>query len=406
MDEHRPQVADIFREHGTAFLDQYPASAAQRRVLKDIAACKTAILGGHKARCDRCGHEKIFYNSCRNRHCPQCQGAARAQWLVDRTSELLDTPYFHVVFTLPDELGPLALQNKEVLYGILFRAASETLLQIANDPKHLGAHIGFLGVLHTWGQRLDHHPHLHFVVPGGGLSPDRARWISGRESFFLPVRVLSRLFRGKFLAYLRDAIKQGRLKFLESLVGLEDEAHRKSFLSSLARTEWVVYSKAPFGGPKQVLKYLARYTHRVAISDQRIVSNSDGKVTFRYKDYRCGNVQRTMTVEATEFIRRFLQHVLPASFHRIRYFGFLANRARTKNIALVRKLLCAENADHCETPPEPQPSTQDSPATDTNSHTKEHLCPSCKKGHLVIVETIKPLFGANAAIRPAIANTS
>jgi hypothetical protein len=398
MDQHRPEVADVFRSYGVAYLDQYPASSEQRRVLNDIATCKTAALGGHKARCDQCGHEKIFYNSCGNRHCPKCQGAARAEWLADRTSELLDTSYFHVVFTVPEALGPLALQNKEVLYGILFRAASETLLRIASDPKHLGAQIGFLAVLHTWGQRIDHHPHLHCVVPGGGLSPDRTRWIPARESFFLPVRVLSRLFRGKFLAYLRDAIKNGRLKFHGKLAELQDESEYEPFLRALSRTEWVVYSKPPFGGPKQVLKYLARYTHRVAISDQRLVSLEDGKVTFRYKDYRCGNVQRTMTVTAIEFIRRFLQHVLPASFHRIRYFGFMANRARKKNIALARSLLNAQTADRCETDPQPQSPTADSPETEIIGNAKEHLCPVCKKGHLVIVETIEPDFSADTAV--------
>jgi hypothetical protein len=400
MDDHRPQVADVFRSYGAAFLDQYPASGNQRRVLRDIATCKTAMLGGHKARCDQCGQERIFYNSCRNRHCPKCQGAARAQWLADRTAELLNTPYFHVVFTIPDALGPLALQNKEVLYGILFRAASETLLRIADDPKHLGARIGFLGVLHTWGQRVDNHPHIHFVVPGGGLSSDRSRWISARESFFLPVRVLSRLFRGKFLAYLRDAIQHGRLKFQGKLAGLEDEVRRELLLRSLKRTEWVVYSKPPFGGPEQVLKYLARYTHRVAISDQRLVSVQDGKVTFRYKDYRCGNVQRTMTLEATEFIRRFLQHVLPASFHRIRYFGFLANRTRKKSIAVARSLLNA-GSDRRETAPPPPLQQGDPSAAESTTQAKEHLCPACKKGHLVIVETIEPCFDADAKARQA-----
>src|SRR5574341_879842 len=243
MDGHRPDVADVFRSFGAAFLAQYPASVDQRRVLRAIQSCKTAVLGGHKSKCDQCGHEGFFYNSCRNRHCPKCQGAARAQWLADRTSELLSTPYFHVVFTLPDALGPLGLQNQSVLYALLFRAASETLLQIALDPKHLGAQIGFLSVLHTWGQRLDHHPHLHCVVPGGDLSPDRTRWISARDSFFLPVRVLSRLFRGKFLAYLREAHVQGRLKFHGKLLGLQEEAPWRAFLRNLTRTEWVIYSK-------------------------------------------------------------------------------------------------------------------------------------------------------------------
>jgi len=406
MDGHRPDVAEVFRNFGAAYLDKYGASAEQRRVLRDIASCKTATLGGHKARCDQCGHEEFFYNSCRNRHCPKCQGAARAEWLSDRTSELLETPYFHVVFTIPEALGPLALQNKEVLYGILFRAASETLLRIAIDPKHLGAQIGFLAVLHSWGQRLDHHPHLHCVVPGGGLSPDRTRWIHARESFFLPVRVLSRLFRGKFLAYLRDAIKHGRLKFHGKLVGLQDESENESFLRALSRREWVVYSKPPFGGPKQVLKYLARYTHRVAISDQRLVSLEDGKVTFRYKDYRCGNAKRTMTITAIEFIRRFLQHVLPASFHRIRYFGFMANRARKKNIALARALLSMETAQHGEADPQALSPRADPPETEITANAKNHLCPVCKKGLLVIFETVDPCFSTDAALSTARIDTS
>lgn len=407
MELHRPEVADVFRGFGPAYLDQHPASSEQRRVLNDIAKCKTAALGGHKARCDNCGHEKYFYNSCLNRHCPKCQGAARAKWLADRASELLKTLYFHVVFTLPEALGPLALQNKKVLYGILFLAASETLLRIAKDPKHLGARIGFLAVLHTWGQRLDHHPHLHCVVPGGGFSPDRSRWISARESFFLPVRVLSRVFRGKFLAYLREAFQKGRLEFHGKLAGLQEESQWKAYLRALSSTEWVVYSKPPFGGPEQVLKYLARYTHRVAISDQRLVSLQDDKVTFRYKDYRCGDIQRKMTLEATEFIRRFLQHVLPGSFHRIRYFGFLANRYRKKNLALARILLNSDTtSDPCEAASQSQPPSADSPKADFEIKAKEHLCPVCKKGHLVIVETIKPCLSPFSSASPVRIDTS
>jgi hypothetical protein len=391
MDRHRPEVADVFRSFGAAYLAQHSASRKQKRVLRDVALCKTAALGGHKARCDQCGHEEIYYNSCRNRHCPKCQGAARAQWLADRASEVLETSYFHVVFTLPEALGPLALQNKEVLYGLLFRAAAETLIAIAGDPKHLGAQIGFLAVLHTWGQRLDHHPHLHCVVPGGGLSSDRTRWISARESFFLPVRVLSRLFRGKFIAYLREALEEGRVKFHGKLTRLHKRPRWAAFLRDLARLEWVVYSKPPFGGPEQVLKYLARYTHRVAISNQRLLSFQEGKVTFHYQDYRCGNLERTMTLEASEFIRRFLQHVLPDSFHRIRYYGFLANRRRKENVALAWRLLGRATA---RLDPEPQSPGQETSTPSAQSETeaprKNPICTACKKGRLVPVETFAP----------------
>jgi hypothetical protein len=296
-----------------------------------------------------------------------------------------------VVFTIPQSLAPLDLQNKKVVYGLLCRAAARTLLQIARDPKHLGAQIGFLTVLHTWGQTLVHHPHLHCVVPGGGFSPDRSRWIPSRDSFFLPVRVLSRLFRGKFLAYLRTAIEAGELKFRGELDSLQYASRRDSFLRDLSRTEWVVYSKRPFGGPQQVLKYLARYTHRVAISDQRLVSIQDGKVTFRYKDYRCGNAQRAMTLDGAEFIRRFLQHVLPASFHRIRYYGFLANRARQENLALARRLLASGRESHDRQDPPSQEPEAESAEPETQKHPEgERTCPVCKHGRLVVIETIEP----------------
>lgn len=403
MDGHRPQVADVFRIFGAAYLAEHPASSDQRRVLRAVQSCKTAALGGHKSKCDQCGHEEFFYNSCRNRHCPKCQGSARAKWLTDRTSELLETPYFHVVFTLPDALGPIGLQNKSVLYAILFRAAAETLLEIASNPKHLGAQIGFLAVLHTWGQRLDHHPHVHCVVPGGGLSQDRSSWVSSSDSFFLPVRVLSRLFRGKFLAYLRGALEQGRLKFHGELIKLQEDSQWKAFLHGLSRIEWVVYAKPPFGGPLQVLKYLARYTHRVAISDQRLVSVKDGRVTFRYKDYRCGNTERTMTLNATEFIRRFLQHVLPGSFHRIRYYGFLSNRTRRQNVELARKLLASTGVVPSEPAPLPKdPSTQ---SVTLEPHSpKDPVCPACKKGHMVLVERIEPDSIAAEALPSSVGN--
>ncbi len=390
MEPARSDLAEVFRLFAAEYLARYATSSQQRGVLKDVVACKTAALGGHKARCDHCGHEQCFYNSCGNRHCPTCQGAARADWLRKRASELLDTTYFHVVFTIPEDLGPLALQNKPVLYGLLFRAASETLLEIARDPKHLGAQIGFLAVLHTWGQRLTHHPHLHCVVPAGGISADRTRWIPARRSFFLSVRVLSRLFRGKFLAYLGAAIRSGEVQFRGRLRRLEDPARLRAFLRRLSHTEWVVYSKRPFAGSRGVLKYLARYTHRVAISNQRIVSVEDGEVTFRYKDYRSGGLERTMTLSGVEFIRRFLQHVLPGSFHRIRYYGFLANRDRTEHLALARRLLAPERARETHGPTPLQEPAEISQVGFDARTPKEPTCPVCKTGRMVVVETIEP----------------
>jgi Putative transposase/Transposase zinc-binding domain len=294
MTRHRLEVADVFRNHGDTFLDLYGdvLSPEQRRALSDIAACRTAALGGHVEECDQCGHRQIAYNSCRNRHCPKCQATAAAEWMEARQAELLPVEYHHVVFTLPAVLGPIALQNPREVYGILFRAAAETLQQIAADPKHLGAEIGFLAILHTWGQNLEHHPHLHCVVPGGGLAPDGSRWIACPPGFFLPVRVLSRVFRGKFLALLGTAFEQGKLTFHGKLRELADTGAFQRRLAASAETEWVVYSKPPFGGPEQVLKYLARYTHRVAISNRRLVSLEDGEVTFDWKDYAQGGARR------------------------------------------------------------------------------------------------------------------
>src|SRR3954451_22371623 len=355
MTPPRLEVAEIVRRHGDAFLDRYGDTLRpeQRRALGDIAACRTAALGGHVEECDRCGHRQIAYNSCRNRHCPKCQATAAAQWMEAREAELLPVEYFHVVFTLPALLGPIALQNPREVYGILFRAAAEALQQIAAGPKHLGADIGFLALLHTWGQNLEHHPHVHCVVPGGGLSPDGSRWIACPPRFFLPVRVLSRVFRGKFLALLGDAFAQGKLTFHGKLRELADAGAFQRRLAASAATEWVVYSKPPFVGPEQVLKYLARYTHRVAISNRRLVSSEDGEVTFQWKDYAHGGGQKTMTLKATEFIRRFLLHVLPSGFVRIRHYGFLANRVCQEKLALCRALLGAA--------PTPEPVAADPP---------------------------------------------
>ena len=376
---HRPsfEVADIVRAHRSQFIEEYGhlINADQIRVLNAIENCRTAVLGGHVSECDQCGHQVISYNSCRNRHCPKCQGASREQWLAERTGELLPVPYFHVVFTLPQLLAPLALQNKRLMYGMLFRAASETLLEIAADPKHLGANIGFLGVLHTWGQNLLHHPHIHFVIPGGGLSDDHTRWVGSSDRFLLPVKVLSRVFRGKFLGFLRRAFRKGKLVFHGDLASLAEDGAFNKLVNRAFECEWVVYAKPPFGGPEQVLRYLARYTHRVAISNSRILSVEGDEVTFRWKDYTHGNKNKAMTVRATEFLRRFLIHVLPKGFVRIRLFGFLANRRRAKMLAVCRQVLNAKAT--------PKPDAAAEP-------TEPLKCPSCNSGYLRTVENLQP----------------
>ena len=327
MSGYRPEVADVIRIDGAAYLKRYRPSKEQFRVLNALTECRTAALGACRKRCEKCGHEVTVYCSCRNRHCPKCQGAARAAWLQAREREVLDVEYFHVVFTLPHELAPLALQNRRAVYGMLFRAASETLLTLTRDPKHLGAEIGCLALLHTWGQNLLAHPHLHCVIPGGGISPDGERWVRCRDGFFLPVRVLSRMFRGKFLALLLRAFEQQELEFHGQLRELAHPKAWEGWLEPIRNKDWVVYAKPPFGSPEQVLKYLARYTHRVAISNRRIQSFDNGKVSFSWKDYASGNQKRTMTLSSVEFIRRFLLHVLPTGFMRIRYYGFLAKPA-------------------------------------------------------------------------------
>jgi Putative transposase/Transposase zinc-binding domain len=335
------EVADLIRTAGTAFLERnrHWLSWQHVKVLRAIRRCRTAALGGHLDECTRCGHRAISYNSCRNRHCPKCQTAARDRWIAARRQELLPTRYVHVVFTLPSRLAPLALQNKRVIYSLLLRASAETLLQVARDPRHLGAEIGFFSVLHTWSQKLSLHPHVHCVIPAGGLSPDRTRWIKPHHAFFLPVQVLSRVFRGKFVAALQCAFGEDRLRFQGSLTPL---AHPKTFaawLRPLFRKDWVVYSKRPFGGPEYVLQYLGRYTHRVAISNHRLVSLADGNVTFRWRDSAHNNEQKLMTLSLDEFLRRFLWHLLPKGFVRIRNFGFLANRRRATTLPLCFSLL-------------------------------------------------------------------
>jgi predicted RNA-binding Zn-ribbon protein involved in translation (DUF1610 family) len=344
---YRPplEVADLVRAGGEKFIEHSRKwlTWAHIKVLRAIEHCRTAALGGHLDECSGCGHRVISYNSCRNRHCPKCQANARDKWLAARRRELLPSPYVHVVFTLPHELGPLALQNKKVVYGLLFRTSAETLLEIARDPKHLGAEIGFFSVLHTWNQKLEHHPHVHCVVPAGGLSPDHSRWIKPRYPFFLPVKVLGRVFRGKFIAALRNAFAEGQLGFHGNLGFL---AQPKAFacLRQLFHHDWVVYSKRPFGGPEHVLRYLGSYTHRIAISNHRLVSFEDEKVTFRWRDSAHKNKKRLMTLPLEEFLRRFLLHVLPKSFVRIRHFGFLTNRRRAALLPICFRSLGASTA--------------------------------------------------------------
>ena len=335
------EVADIVRRQGRAFLDREPGwfTFQHLKVYRAITACRTHTLGGHLDQCSQCGYRAISYCSCRNRHCPKCQTNARNRWLADRSKELLGVGYFHVVFTLPHQFTGLALQNKRVIYGLLFRACAETLLEVAANPEHLGAEIGFLSVLHTWGQNLLHHPHIHCVIPAGGVSPDHTGWIHSRHHFFLPVEVLSRVFRGKFTAALRRAFRRGKLSFYGRLRCLSNRKMLLALLRSVFAHDWVVYAKEPFGGPEHVLHYLARYTHRVAISNHRLIALEEGKVTFRWKDYAHGNKKRKMTLSSDEFLRRFFLHVLPHGFVRIRFFGFLAHRSRANMLPLCRQLL-------------------------------------------------------------------
>jgi hypothetical protein len=390
MDRPKLEVADVFRRYGEAYRQKHGASmsTAQRRVMTAVEVCRTAALGGHVEECDACGHQRISYCSCRNRHCPKCQSLARAEWIQRRQAELLDCQYFHVVFTVPEEIAAIACQNKEAVYGILFRAAAQTLRTIAADPQHLGAEIGFFAVLHTWGQNLLHHPHLHCVVAGGGLSPDGTRWISCRPGFFLPVRVLSHLFRRLFLEDLEKAFDSGKLRFFKSLEPLQQPPEFARYLAPAGKAEWVVYAKPPFAGSEQVLDYVGRYTHRVAISNNRLLDIDAGQVQFRWRDYRDNNRRKTMTLTAEEFIRRFLLHTLPDGFQRIRYYGFLGNRYRQEKLARCRHLL--DMAPGVEAPAESStPSDyRDRYEELTGSSLRE--CPVCHRGHMLTVETLPP----------------
>lgn len=361
------EVADIIRAAGDSFWHKYGMHLAwpHRKALDAIARCRTAALGGHRDQCVRCGDQVISYNSCRSRYCPKCQGNARLKWLQARSAELLPVSYFHVVFTLPHELSALALGNKRIIYDLLYRTSAEAMLELARDPKHLGAEIGFFGVLHTWGQAMEHHPHVHYIVPAGGLDADGAKWIHGSERFFLPVVALGRVFRGKFTEALDELFRRGELQFHGSLQQIATEASFRHFLQRLFVNDWVVYAKPPFGGPEQVLAYLARYTHRVAISNHRLVAFNDDRVSFRWRDYAHGNKQKVMTLSAHEFLRRFLLHVLPQGLVRIRHFGLFANRNRTAALERCRSLLGSQVA--------PAPARK-----------IENRCPACSGVRLVV----------------------
>jgi len=381
------EVADIFRGYGPAWRQANAGhvSLEQLKVMSAIESCRTAALGGHVARCEDCAYTTIAYNSCRNRHCPKCQGAAAKEWLAAREADLLPVPYYHMVFTLPAPIADIAYQNKAVVYDLLFKVSAETMVTIAADPRHLGARIGITSVLHSWGSALTHHPHVHMIVPGGGISPDGQHWVSCRPGFFLPVRVLSRLFRQLFLKALAAAHAAGRLNFFGDHAHLADAQSFSTFLAPLCKTEWVVYSKRPFGGPEAVLAYLSRYTHRVAITNSRLISVDDAGVTFKWKDYRAKQRERqkTMTLAVDEFIRRFLIHVLPKGLHRIRHYGLFAKGSCADNIARARELLAISK-------PEGQPIAA---AADQS----KPVCPCCG-GRLIIIEVFKR--GATPRHRP------
>ena len=388
------EVADIFRRHGPAWRQANAGhvSLGQLKVMSAIERCRTAALGGHVARCEDCAYTAIAYNSCRNRHCPKCQGAAARAWLAEREAELLPVPYFHVVFTLPTAIADIAYQNKAVIYDLLFKASAETVLTIAADPEHLGARVGITSILHTWGSTMTHHPHVHMIVPGGGISIDGSRWVSCRPRFFLPVPVFSKLFRRLMLQKLLATHKAGQLKFFGDHATLTERKAFAAYLAPLRRIKWYVYSKPPFGGPKAVLAYLSRYTHRVAIANSRLIACDRSGVTFRWKDYRADDHdrQKFMTLSTDEFIRRFLIHILPHGFHRIRHYGLLASGTRADNIARARRLLDVPAAqskagdDNCAEAAKPEPISRP--------------CPCCG-GRMIVIETF--LRGASPRYRPA-----
>jgi hypothetical protein len=379
------ELAEVVRRHGPR-LDG-DLDGQQRRILRAILSCRTAALGGHVETCDQCQYRRIAYNSCRNRHCPKCQASVCAQWMEDRADELLPVEYFHVVFTLPDTFNALALSNKRTVYGLLFNAVSQTISEVAANPRHLGAKIGFIGILHTWGQNLSLHPHIHCVVPGGGVSPDGSRWIACKPGFFLPVRVLSKVFQGKFIDLLKQARADGKL------LGAENDGDFTRLLNTSVKHDWVVYAKPPFGGPEQVLKYLSRYTHRIAISNRRLVAIDDQTVTFNWKDYAHDNRPRTMTLDGEEFLRRFLLHAVPRGFMRIRHFGLLANRARTQNLQTCRRLLSVPSPLDADAGPTPLA------IASVASVTGHVCCRACGRGRMIPGPNLSPLELSRLTIR-------
>jgi hypothetical protein len=387
------ELADIFRRHGAAYRQSHKLPLDQLRLMRAIELCRTAALGGHVEQCDQhdtCDHIRVSYNSCSNRHCPKCGSGARAEWVERRKAELLPIEYFHVVFTVPEEIAAIAFYNKKIVYDILFRASAETLLTIARDPQHLGAEIGFFSILHTWGQNLLHHPHVHCVVSGGGLSADHERWISCRPGFLLPVRVLSCLFRRRFLEELRKSFAAGELRFFSELESLCQAPAFAEYLAPLANADWVVYAQPPFGGALQVLEYLGRYTQRVALSNERLTALEDGQVSFQWKDYRQHNRVKTMTLEADEFIRRFLLHTLPAGFQRIRHYGYLANCHRRDKLALIRLIFSAPVAGLLPSPEQ----LRDYPDWhEILSGESPRRCPRCGIGTMVRILQLLPHYG-------------
>ncbi len=381
---HGVELADIFRQHGPGYRSAHSLPLNHLRVMRAVEVCRTAVLGGHKDKCADCGHIEISYNSCRNRHCPKCQTLQKEKWIEARNEDLLPIQYFHVVFTIPSELNPLVIMNQRVMYDLMFRSVSETLMELSGNPKHLGARIGFIGVLHTWGQNLMDHPHIHCVVTGGGLSPEGNRWISSRRKFFIPVRVMSALFRGKFLSYLKTVFESGDLIFPGGIGHLREPHTFETYKRQFYYKKWVVYCKPPFDGAEGVLQYLGRYTHRIAISNNRIISAEGGNVSFRWRDYSDGDKQKTMTLKVDEFIRRYLLHVLPNRYVRIRHFGLLANRRRKNNITLCRELLGTSKATTKETKETWQQQLLRITGIDV------FTCPVCQKGRMFRVDELPP----------------
>lgn len=376
------EVADIFRRFGEQYRRTHKLPIRMLKVMRAIESCRTAVLGGHVDECEACGHVHISYNSCRNRHCPKCQGLKKEKWIKERNKDLLPVPYYHVVFTIPSELNDIALRNQREVYNILFQSVSETLLTLGKDPKYLGAEIGFITILHTWGQNLMNHPHIHCIVPSGGLSIQTGKWVAGSKSFFMPVKVLSRMFKGKFLYYLKKIYKNETLKFSGTTAYYSKQEVFQELIDKLYQKEWVVYSKIPFGGPKQVIEYLGRYTHKVAISNNRIIKISDNDVTFKWKDYRDKNNKKRMTLDNSEFIRRFLLHVLPEGFMKIRHYGILSNRNRNTKLKKCKEQLQVQLGDK----ESEEKSWKEILPEITGGNLK--ICPKCKNGQMQIRKTL------------------